>query len=162
MDARETLSRIQEILANRTAARPEKAKQIAEVIRLAGGYRWVGLYDVGEAEIAAVGWAGMNAPAHPRFPVSQGLSGAAVRSGSPVIVGDVAKDHRYLTAFGSTRSEAIIPVRRGSKVVGTIDVESEKLNAFSQADVEFLKKCAEVIGPLWPQVRFRPGQSSSF
>jgi putative methionine-R-sulfoxide reductase with GAF domain len=77
-----TIGRIQEILADGTAGRPEKAKQVAEVIRLAGGYRWVGLYDADDAEIAALGWTGMNEPAHPRFPVSQGLSGAAVGSGS--------------------------------------------------------------------------------
>jgi len=39
MDANETMSRSQEILADGTAARAEKAKQIAEMIRLAGSYR---------------------------------------------------------------------------------------------------------------------------
>ncbi len=149
MDASETISRIQEILANRNTVRTAKAKQIADVIRSAGSYRWVGLYDVEEAEIAAIAWTGMDAPAYPRFPISQGLSGAAVRSGSPVVVGDVSKDPRYLTAFGSTRSEAIIPVRRDSKVVGTIDVESESLNAFSESDVVFLQKCADAVRQLW-------------
>jgi L-methionine (R)-S-oxide reductase len=150
MDARETISRIHEVLADRNAARADKAKRIADLIRFAGSYRWVGLYDVDEAEIAAIGWTGRNAPAHPRFPVSQGLSGAAVRSGSPVVVGDVSKDPRYLTALGSTRSEAIIPVRKGSNVVGTIDVENERLNAFSEGDVAFLEKCAGAALGLWP------------
>ena len=115
MDASEAISRILEVLANRDAARAEKAKRIADLIRCAGSYRWVGLYDVDKAEVTAIAWTGMKAPAHPRFPASQGLSGAAVQSGSPVVVGDVSKDPRYLTAFKSTRSEAIIPVLRRSQ-----------------------------------------------
>jgi putative methionine-R-sulfoxide reductase with GAF domain len=49
------------------------------------------------------------------------------------MVGDVSKDPRYPTAFGSTRSEIIVPIvgRAGRKVVGTIDVESENVDAFS-------------------------------
>ena len=82
----------------------------------------------GREEIANLAFDGPGAPAHPRFPVTQGLSGAAVASVETVVVGDVRKDPRYLTAFGSTRSEIIVPVvdRAGRKVVGTIDVESEE------------------------------------
>jgi putative methionine-R-sulfoxide reductase with GAF domain len=35
--------------------RAEKAVQIAELIRQAGRYRWVGLYEVTEQEIIAIG-----------------------------------------------------------------------------------------------------------
>ena len=59
----------------------EKAVHIAELIRQAGRYRWVGLYAVTEQEIVAIGWSGPGAPVHPRLPVTQGLSGAAWRPG---------------------------------------------------------------------------------
>jgi len=36
----------------------DKAVQIAELVRQAGGYRWVGLYEVTDQEIAAIGWSG--------------------------------------------------------------------------------------------------------
>ena len=66
-------------------------------------------------------------------------------------VGDVAADPRYLTAFGTTRSEIIVPVfgGAGGNVVGTIDVESEKPNAFSEDVQAFLEACSTVIRPLW-------------
>ena len=35
------------------------------------------------------------------------------------------------------------------EVLGTIDVESDEVNAFSEGDVELLKTCAEMIVPLW-------------
>jgi putative methionine-R-sulfoxide reductase with GAF domain len=56
-----------------------------------------------------------------------------------------------LTAFGSTLSEIIIPVLdpRDSRVVGTIDVESERANAFSAMDQRKLEKCANAALGLW-------------
>ena len=46
----------------------------------------------------------------PRVPEQQGLTGAAVAGRETVNVGDVAADSRYLTAFGTTRSDSIVPV----------------------------------------------------
>ena len=97
-----------------------------------------------EEEIINLAFEGLGVPAHPRFPVTQGMSGAAVASGKTVVVGEVSKDRRYLTAFGSTRSEIIVPKvdRSGGKVVGTIDVESEKVDAFTEEDLFALERCA--------------------
>lgn len=65
--------------------------------------------------------------------------------------GDVARDTHYLTAFGTTRSEIIVPVFDAMRntVLGTIDVESERLQAFSDEDQVFLEDCAEIIRSLW-------------
>ena len=117
----EVLRGIDEVLAS-NLARADKAARVAALIREAGRYRWVGLYAVGEREITAIGWSGPGAPAHPRFPVGQGLSGAAVASRRAVVVNDVTADPRYLTAFSSTLSEAIIPVLDPGTgtVVGTL------------------------------------------
>jgi L-methionine (R)-S-oxide reductase len=134
--------------------RAEKAVRVAALIRQAGAYRWVGVYQVTDHEIAAVGWSGPAAPTHPRFPVTQGLSGAAVASRHAVVVGDVTADPRYLTAFSSTRSEAIVPVVAPATgaVVGTLDVESAERDAFTDADQQALKRCAAALGGLFAEV----------
>lgn len=88
-------------------------------------------------------------PAFPRFPVTQGLCGAAVASRAPVVVGDVTKDPRYLTTFGSTRSEMIMPVVRSGRVSGLIDVESEQINASGADDRAFLEACGDLLADLW-------------
>jgi putative methionine-R-sulfoxide reductase with GAF domain len=73
-----------------------------------------------------------------------------VASSAPVIVQDVTQDARYLTTLGSTKAEMVVPVRSvDGRVVGTIDVESEQLGAFTADDRRFLEACAEVILPLW-------------
>ena len=146
----EVLERLRSIVTA-PKERPRRARLLAEAIRDARGYRWVGLYDVAAAEIVAVGWSGAVAPAVPRFPIDQGLNGAAVRSGRPVVVQDVSVDPRYLTTFGSTGAEAIFPVVSSStgEVIGTIYAESDRTNSFTPDDDVFLSACAIVLLPLW-------------
>lgn len=123
-----------------------RAKQIAHVIQHAREYRWVGIYEVQGSQIAALGWTGEAAPANPTFAVTQGLNGAAVNTRQPVMVNDVTSDPRYLATFGETKSELIVPVLDADqKVLGTIDVESDRLNAFTREDVLLLQTCARVL-----------------
>jgi putative methionine-R-sulfoxide reductase with GAF domain len=62
----------------------------------------------------------------------------------------VASDPRYLTALHSTRSEMIVPVLDTSgAVVGTIDVESERLNAFDAAAETMLEACSRALAEFW-------------
>jgi L-methionine (R)-S-oxide reductase len=131
--------------------RVEKARKIAGVIRNFGPYRWVGLYDVGRDEVSIIAYTGPSAPAYPTFPIGKGLTGSAIKEKKTVVLGDVTIDPRYLTAFGSTKSEIIIPIldsRRGM-VVGTLDVESERTNAFSDTDRKALEDCAIAASSLW-------------
>lgn len=147
----------------RAGDRAQRAARVADAIRRFGGYRWVGIYDVTTDEIAVIAWDGPAPPAHPRFPRSQGLCGAAAAAGEAVIVGDVAADPRYLTTHMTTRSEIVVPVLAGGVVVGLIDVESERPHAFADADKQLLTRCAAVIVPLWRDsnsVRVRPAEST--
>jgi L-methionine (R)-S-oxide reductase len=138
------------VLATDGAERAAVAADVANAIRRARGYRWVGVYEVGESEIEALGWSGAGAPAFPRFPVDEGLCGVAVASGETVVVGDVRSDPRYLTTFGTTRSEIVVPVRgEGGVVRGLIDVESEKVDAFGVGDRTLLERCAAALETLW-------------
>jgi L-methionine (R)-S-oxide reductase len=144
-----TLTKLRD-LAYSSGTREEKARAAAGLIRIARPYRWVGLYDVTKDEIAVVAWDGPEPPTYPRFPVSKGLNGAAVASKCPVIVQDVASDPRYLTTIGGTRGEMIYPILRATtEVIGTIDVESDKMNAFSTADDSLLAACADALRWLW-------------
>jgi len=129
--------------------RRARAERVAAAIRRFGGYRWVGIYDVGPEEIAVVAWDGPGPPAHLRFPRSAGLGGAAVAARRPLVVGDVTADARYLTTHDSTRSELVVPVFDGGAPVGLIDVESEIPNAFAADDAQLLERCAALILPLW-------------
>ena len=130
--------------------RSEKIQKIADTVRLFGDYRWVGIYDVDEHQISVIAWSGIGAPAYPRFRATQGLSGEAVRTRRTVISNDVANDPRYLTAFGNTQSEIIVPIiaEPGGPVIGTIDVESDQTDAFGNDDRLVLEECASLLAQL--------------
>jgi putative methionine-R-sulfoxide reductase with GAF domain len=66
-------------------------------------------------------------------------------------VNDVSKSETYLTAFAGTQSEIIVPILdpTQSTVVGTIDVESDRLNSFRPEDQKVLEQCALALVSLW-------------
>lgn len=142
------------LLADRGARAHAAWQEAAELIRRAGEYRWVGLYEVSDTEIGAIAWTGTVAPAFPRFPRSKGLNGVAVATKDAVVSQDVSSDPRYLTAFPTTGSEGVFPVLGDAgQVIGTIDVESDRRNAFSPEDERFLRACAIALRRLWGNVR---------
>ena len=133
-------------------SRPAKALEIAEAIREDGNYRWVGLYDVDYAAgmVANIAWSGPDAPAFPTFPITKGLTSRAIATKKTVNVGDVSSETSYLTALDSTRSEIIVPVLDGDgDVVGTIDVESARVNAFDAASQQRLEEVARRFASFW-------------
>jgi L-methionine (R)-S-oxide reductase len=154
MDWSTVLGAIDEVLASQLGW-ADTAARVAALIREAGQYRWVGLYAVADEAITVIGWSGPGTPAHPRFPVTQGLSGAAVATKRAVVVNDVTADPRYLTAFASTLSEAIIPVLDPGTgtVVGTLDAESGERDAFTDGDRQALERCAAALADLIAEAR---------
>ena len=150
---RDILIRDLRILVSAAKDRVTALQSVAELLRSSGRYRWVGLYDVDRAAgtVTNIAWSGPGPPEYPAFPITKGLTGAVVSTRKTVNIGDVAADPRYLTAFGTTKSEIIVPVfdRAGENVVGTIDVESEKPNAFPEEVQTLLEACSKVIRPLW-------------
>ena len=144
-----TLKSILALREDRTA----KATRAAEAIRVAGPYRWVGIYDVSLLRdlVSNIAWSGPAAPAHPVFPMTNGLTSRAIAQKRTINVGDVAGDPGYLTALDSTRSEIIVPVflDNTGDVAGTLDVESERLNAFDSTAQALLEACACILANLW-------------
>ncbi len=144
----ETLKQLQElgafVLAN--GCNKPGLKKVAELIRADRSYRWVGIYKVAKTEFVAIASTGSEPVAFPRFPLSQGLCGAVLESGKPVIVGDVQKDCRVLPAFHTTKSEIIVPMTcEDKKIVGMLCADSDKLNAFADEDRKFLERAGALI-----------------
>ena len=125
---------------------PRQLGVIAEMIRAACDYRWVGIYKIKRGDFVIVAKTGKCPPTYPRFPITQGLASAAIEAKKSIMVADVHKDPRYLPTFWTTQSEIVVPViTEAEKVVGLIDVESDKLNAFTKADRNFLEHAAFLI-----------------
>lgn len=75
-----------------------------------------------------------------------GITGYAIRSGEVVRVADVRTDERYFEGRARTRSEIAVPISRGGRVIGALNLESDRLDAFADADAETLGFFAEAAG----------------
>jgi putative methionine-R-sulfoxide reductase with GAF domain len=105
-------------------------------------YSWVGLYFIKNDTLVLGPWRGREPTEHTRIPLGRGVCGSAAQSGTTEIVDDVSKDARYLSCFLSTRSEIVVPIKKDGKVIGEIDIDSDKRAAFDAKDAAFLQKVA--------------------
>ncbi len=71
-----------------------------------------------------------------------GICGYVAATGRSYICGDVGKDKRYLPGLTGARSSLTVPLRLYDKVIGVFNVESDRVNAFSEEDRQF----AEIFG----------------
>jgi len=110
-------------------------------------YSWVGIYLVDGDDLVLGPWRGPQATEHVRIPVGEGVCGAAAASGETEIVDDVNADPRYLACFPSTRSEIVVPISHEGRVVGEIDIDSDRPAAFGEDDRALLERVAMVVAP---------------
>jgi GAF domain-containing protein len=108
-------------------------------------YFWVGFYRVEGDELVLGTWRGPQATGHVRIPVGEGICGAVAAIGATEVVDDVAADPRYLSCFRATRSEIVLPVVRDGRVLGEIDVDSDRPAAFGEHDRGFLEQVAGLL-----------------
>lgn len=117
------------------------------MVRKERDYRWVGVYKIERDDFVIVAGTGDHPPTYARFPVTQGLCGVVAETHETLIVGDVREDPRWLPAFWTTLSEIVVPImsETNGKILGIIDAESDKLNAFSEDDRDFLEHAAVLM-----------------
>ena len=141
MSTLETIER----LAERGGA--DTLQEAVEVLQEIEYYSWVGIYLVEGEDLVLGPWRGPQATEHVRIPVGQSVCGAAAASGETEIVDDVNADPRYLACFASTRSEIVVPIAHDGRVVGEIDIDSDRPAAFGDEDRELLERVAVLLAP---------------
>ncbi|MBC7834081.1 MAG: response regulator [Phycisphaerales bacterium] len=66
-----------------------------------------------------------------------GISGYVAATGRSYLCPDVTQDRRYIMGLGGARSSLTIPLLLHDKVIGILNVESERPNAFTEEDRQF-------------------------
>ena len=84
-----------------------------------------------------------------RLKLGQGINGWVAERGETVLANDVTMDPRFLfiEEFRDVKAELTVPITLGDEVVGVLDIESTRLNAFDETDqftVETLAHCLAV------------------
>jgi signal transduction histidine kinase len=68
----------------------------------------------------------------------EGITGWVATTGQPLRTGDVRADKRYVSISARVRSEMAVPVEIRGQIVGLLNVDSTKVDAFSATDEERL------------------------
>jgi phosphoserine phosphatase RsbU/P len=78
--------------------------------------------------------------------LGEGLTGSAAGTRKPILARDVRTDPRYLNALDAVRAELSVPMSIRGKLVGVIDLQSTRVNAFSEEDLSLLVLIASRVG----------------
>jgi L-methionine (R)-S-oxide reductase len=132
----------------RDVGRIELLRLAAEKIRAAGApYTSVYLYMLHGEELVLEAFAGRETD-HTRIAVGQGVCGTAMATGEDQNVPDVRAISNYLACNAWTRSELVVLIRRGSTVLGQIDVDSDVPDPFTPDEEAAVRKVADALAVL--------------
>jgi len=132
----------------REVGRPGLLSLAAERIRAAGSpYTSVYLYMLHGDDLVLEAFDGRETD-HVRIPVGKGVCGTAVATGRDQNVGDVRAVGNYIACNAFTRSELVVLIRRGSLVLGQIDVDSDVSDPFTPEEQAEVRKVADALAVL--------------
>ena len=80
-----------------------------------------------------------------RIKVGDGVTGLAAQRREAILVGDVAKDGRYISAIPEVRSELAVPLIIKNRVIGVIDIESLQPDHFTEEHKQLLTLIASRV-----------------
>jgi sigma-B regulation protein RsbU (phosphoserine phosphatase) len=77
-----------------------------------------------------------------RLKVGQGVVGAAVQEGRPILVNDIRREPRYRGPLRNMLSQLAVPLRHKGKVIGALNLLEETEGAFTEQDEKLLRQFA--------------------
>ncbi len=83
-----------------------------------------------------------------RLPKGRGVCGKAVESQRSVLVPDVRSYPGHIECNVRSKSEIVVPIRADGRILGVLDVDSDKPNAFTETDRKRLEEIADLLAPL--------------
>jgi GAF domain-containing protein len=113
-------------------------------------YNWVGFYFKNGDKKELVLGPYVGAPTdHTVIPFGKGICGQVAVSNQNFVVPDVSAQDNYIACSITVKSEIVVPIFVNGENIGQIDIDSNTLNTFTEADERFLEfvcqKISEVI-----------------
>lgn len=85
--------------------------------------------------------------------IGKGITGTVAKTGEPQLIGDVRDCDLYFSMDTKTKSELCVPLKLGDRILGVINTESDRYNAFSKYDERLLMTFAGQITPALERIR---------
>lgn len=104
---------------------------------------WVGFYLVKNNELILGPFQGKSACV--RISFDRGVCSACVREKKVQRIADVHQFPGHIACDEASRSEIVFPLWKNNEIIGVLDIDSPKVNRFSEQDEIGLKQIVKVI-----------------
>ena len=104
---------------------------------------WAGFYFAKDGELVLGPFQGK--PACVRIRVGQGVCGAGAAKGETVIVPNVHEFPGHIACDSASNSEIVVPLMKGSQLIGVLDLDSPLMGTFDDADARGLEKLTRIF-----------------
>lgn len=88
-----------------------------------------------------------------KLSIGQGVTGRVALLGYPQLIEDVRNDPHYIAVKESVRSEIAVPMITEGTIIGVVNVDSERISAFSEEDLKLLtlltNEATRAVSHLW-------------
>jgi L-methionine (R)-S-oxide reductase len=116
---------------------------ISAALKQGMGFFWIGFYLVKDDELVLGPFQGPIACT--RIKKGKGVCGTAWKDTKTIIVDDVDAFPGHISCSSDSKSEIVLPAFKNKTVVLILDVDSNQLNDFEEADKEGLQKVIGIV-----------------
>ena len=119
---------------------------IMAALKTTMNFLWVGVYLVKEGELVLGPFQGPVACT--RIQKGRGACGVSWQENRVLIVDNVDEFPDHITCSSASKSEIVLPISKNGKVIGILDVDSDKLSDFTESDKKYLQQVVSLIEEL--------------
>ena len=119
---------------------------IMAALKTTMNFLWVGVYLVKEGELVLGPFQGPVACT--RIQKGRGVCGVSWQENRVLIVDNVDEFPDHITCSSASKSEIVLPISKNGKVIGILDVDSDKLSDFTESDKKYLQQVVSLIEEL--------------
>lgn len=142
-DDRELAPKIRALAEGERAALPLLCNAAAVLYQDMERVSWAGVYLLRGDELILGPFQGK--PACIRIPLGKGVCGTAAREKRTLVVPDVHAFPGHIACDSASRSEIVVPLLDGEKVLGVLDLDSTELDRFGEQERAALEEVAGVL-----------------
>lgn len=121
------------------------------VLKEALGFFWIGFYWVKNDELVLAPFQGTLACT--RIGWGKGVCGTAWQKAQTIVVPNVEEFPGHIACSSLSKSEIVVPIFEADKVVGVLDIDSDRLNDFSETDQKGLESLVKILEKYLPTMQ---------
>lgn len=142
---------LKNIVALENVSRDEKLLQICTLLNEnISHYNWVGFYFANhDTQTLHLGPYVGEPTDHTVIPFGKGICGQVAVSNQNFVVPDVQAQDNYIACSFTVKSEIVVPLFVNGENIGQIDIDSNVLDPFTEADERFLEFVNEEVSKLF-------------